>query len=43
MAIIEKNKSTLKEWIMKRSKITYIKLDKEYLTCPFEQSWHLSN
>lgn len=36
------NKKLVKEWIKKRSKITYIKLDPEY-TCTFENQWTISN
>ena len=36
------NKKQVKEWIRKRSKITYIKLDPEY-TCSFENQWTISN
>jgi peptidyl-prolyl cis-trans isomerase SurA len=36
------NKKQVKEWIKKRSKITYIKLDPEY-SCAFENKWTISN
>ncbi len=42
MATSEHNKNQIKEWIRKRSKITYIKLDPEY-TCTFENKWTISN
>lgn len=42
MANQEKKKEIMKDWIRKRSKITYIKLDKEY-TCNFENPWTISN
>ncbi len=42
MAGFEKSQKQLKEWIKKRSKITYIKLDPEY-TCNFENGWTISN
>jgi peptidyl-prolyl cis-trans isomerase SurA len=42
MATAEKNKRLVKEWIRKRSKITYIKLDPEY-ACQFESQWNISN
>lgn len=38
MATMDKNKKLVKEWIRKRSKITYIKLDPEY-NCKFENEW----
>ncbi|MBA2612241.1 MAG: peptidylprolyl isomerase [Bacteroidetes bacterium] len=42
MAGSDYNKKLVKEWIQKRSKITYIKLDPEY-ACPFENKWTISN
>ncbi|MEO6303596.1 MAG: peptidylprolyl isomerase [Bacteroidia bacterium] len=42
MANADYNKKQVKEWIRKRSKITYIKLDPEY-TCTFENQWTISN
>lgn len=42
MANQEKKKEIIKEWIKKRSKITYIRLDKEY-ACKFENNWTISN
>jgi peptidyl-prolyl cis-trans isomerase SurA len=42
MAQVEKNKKAVKDWIKKRSKITYIKLDSEY-ACKFENEWTISN
>ncbi|MGZ3900486.1 MAG: peptidylprolyl isomerase [Bacteroidia bacterium] len=38
MANNDKNKKQVKEWIKKRSKITYIKLEPEY-SCHFENEW----
>jgi peptidyl-prolyl cis-trans isomerase SurA len=42
MANDYKRKEQIREWIKKRSKITYIKLDKEY-TCKFQNDWHYIN
>ncbi len=42
LANADYNKKQVKEWIRKRSKITYIKLDPEY-TCTFENNWTISN
>lgn len=42
MANQEKKKEIIKEWIKKRSKITYIRLDKDY-ACKFENNWTISN
>ena len=42
MATQDKKKELVREWIKKRSKITYIKLDKEY-TCKFENQWTINN
>lgn len=38
MAAGDKNRKLIKEWIRKRSKITYIKLDPEY-SCRFDNDW----
>lgn len=42
MANQEKKKELVRDWIKKRSKITYIKLDKEFV-CKFENSWTINN
>ena len=42
MANADKNLKERKEWIKKRSKITYIKLDPEY-SCKFDNDWVISN
>jgi peptidyl-prolyl cis-trans isomerase SurA len=42
LATSEHNKKMIKDWIKKRSKITYIKLDPEY-NCKFENEWTISN
>lgn len=42
MAANEKRQKIVKEWIKKRSKITYIKLDPDY-ACKFENNWTISN
>lgn len=42
MASADKRQKMVKEWIKKRSKITYIKLDPEF-ACKFENSWTISN
>lgn len=42
MATIQRKKDLVKDWIRVRSKITYIRLDKEYL-CKFENQWTISN
>ena len=41
-ANVEKNKKLVKEWIKKRSKVSYIKLDPEF-ACKFENNWTISN
>lgn len=41
MATADKNKKLVKEWIRKRSKITYIKVDPEF-SCKFENDWVLT-
>jgi peptidyl-prolyl cis-trans isomerase SurA len=42
MATSERNKKQIKDWIRKRSKITYIKLDPEY-ACKFESDWTIKS
>lgn len=42
LASEEKKQAAIKEWIRKRSKITYIHLDPEY-RCKFENDWTISN
>ncbi len=42
MATVDKNKKLMKEWIRKRSKITYIKLDPAY-SCKFDNQWTINN
>jgi peptidyl-prolyl cis-trans isomerase SurA len=42
MASQSKKQELVKEWIKKRSKITYIKLDHEFL-CKFENDWIITN
>ncbi|MFO0356781.1 MAG: peptidylprolyl isomerase [Sphingobacteriaceae bacterium] len=43
MASSEKSRKALKDWIKKRSKITYIKIDEEYKNCKFENNWIINN
>lgn len=43
MAMMDKNKKALKDWIRKRAKITYIKIDDEFKSCKLEHSWSISN
>lgn len=42
LATFEKNKRLIKEWIEKRSKLTYIKIDPAYM-CQLEYNWFLTN
>lgn len=42
MATEQKKKEKIKEWIKKRSKITYIHLDPQY-SCKFENEWTINN
>lgn len=42
MATFERQKKNIKEWIEKKSKSTYIKIDPEFL-CKFEHKWVISN
>lgn len=43
MATADKNRKDLKEWIRKRAKLTYIKVDDDYKKCSFENNWNLVN
>ncbi len=42
MATVKKKRELVSDWIRMRSKITYIRLDKEY-ACKFENQWTISN
>jgi peptidyl-prolyl cis-trans isomerase SurA len=42
LATFEKNKKEIEEWIEKRSKLTYIKVDPDYV-CKLEYKWTLTN
>jgi peptidyl-prolyl cis-trans isomerase SurA len=42
LATFEKNKKEIQDWIEKRSKLTYIKVDPDYL-CKLEYNWTLTN
>jgi hypothetical protein len=42
LATDARKKELIREWIKKRSKITYIKLDPDYM-CKFENEWTISN
>lgn len=42
MATFDKQRKLIKEWIERRSKLTYIKIDPDY-SCALEYNWHISN
>lgn len=42
MASYEKQKRAIKEWIAKKSKTTYIKLDEEFGGCKLEYNWTIN-
>jgi peptidyl-prolyl cis-trans isomerase SurA len=42
MASFQRQQKKISEWIAKRSKGTYIKIDPAY-SCKFEHKWHISN
>ncbi|MBK9283266.1 MAG: peptidylprolyl isomerase [Sphingobacteriaceae bacterium] len=42
MATSERNRKNIRDWIRKRSKITYIKLDPEF-ACTFESDWTINS
>lgn len=43
MATMDKNRKAIKEWIKKRSKTTYIKLEDDYKNCIFDNNWNITN
>lgn len=43
MATFDRNRKDLKEWIKKRSKLTYIKFDEDFSQCNFENKWIINN
>jgi len=43
MATMDKNRKAVKEWIKKRSKLTYIKLEDGYDKCAFDNNWIIAN
>lgn len=43
MATMDKNRKAVKEWIKKRSKLTYIKLEDGFDKCAFDNSWIIAN
>lgn len=43
MASADRGRKELKEWIKKRSKLTYIKIDDEYKGCSYENNWIINN
>jgi peptidyl-prolyl cis-trans isomerase SurA len=42
MASYEKQKKAIKEWIAKKSKTTYIKIDEEFSGCKLEYNWTIN-
>ena len=42
MAVAQKNKKAVKEWIRKKSAVTYIKIDAGF-ECTFENDWRINN
>lgn len=42
MATFEKQKKLIKDWITKKSKSTYIKIDDEFNTCKLEYNWTIN-
>lgn len=42
MATFDRQRKLIREWIEKRSKLTYIKIDPAY-SCELEYKWHISN
>jgi peptidyl-prolyl cis-trans isomerase SurA len=42
MANFERQKKSIKDWITKKSKTTYIKIDSEFNTCKLEYNWTIT-
>ena len=42
MASFEKQKSLVKDWITKKSKTTYIKIDNDFNSCKLEYNWTIN-
>jgi peptidyl-prolyl cis-trans isomerase SurA len=40
-ATVNKQKKIVKDWVNKKTKSTYIKLDPEYMDCQFENNWNI--
>ena len=40
MATMNKQKTIIENWIAKKSKSSYIKIDEEFLSCKFENKWN---
>ena len=40
-ATVNKQKKLVKDWVNKKTKSTYIKLDPEFQDCQFENNWNL--
>ena len=43
MATFEHQKNAISNWINKKSKQTYIKIDNEFNTCKLEHGWTINN
>ena len=42
MATFERQKKSIKDWITKKSKTTYIKIDSEFNSCKLEYNWTIT-
>ena len=42
MATFEKQKNLISNWIAKKSKTTYIKIDSEFNSCKFDYNWTIT-
>jgi peptidyl-prolyl cis-trans isomerase SurA len=42
MATFEKQKKLIADWIAKKSKTTYIKIDSEFNSCKFDYKWTIT-
>ena len=42
MASFEKQKTLVKDWIAKKSKVTYIKIDNDFNSCKLEYNWTIN-
>ena len=42
MATYERQKKSITDWIAKKSKTTYIKIDNDFNSCKFDYNWTIT-